>query len=84
MLNPATLKLVANIAVTSSVSKLVREVIAANTSAPETRFQQAQLLVGSFAIGGLVAERAWERTEENIDKAYAFVEEWKAKSKQSA
>lgn len=70
-----TIKLVTNIVVTSSVGKVVKQVIAANTD-PETRVEQAQVWIGSFAIGGMVAERAYSRTEPQIEKVVNFIDKW--------
>lgn len=69
-------KLVANVVVTASTSKVVRQVIQANTN-PQSTFEDVQMFIGSFAIGGLVAERAWERTEVQIDKAVGMYERWR-------
>lgn len=70
-------KLMANVAITSSTSMVVRNVIRANVL-PATPLQSAQVWIGSFAIGGAVAERCWERTDAQIDRGLALYKRWQA------
>lgn len=71
----SAIKLVSNLVVTTSVGKVVKQVIAANVE-PETAIETAQVWIGTFAIGGMVAERCWNRTEPNVDKVIDFIDKW--------
>jgi len=60
-------KTVVNVATSIGVTKVVRDIIQNNVTV-ETTADQAKVLIGSFVLGGMIAERATERTEEQIDK----------------
>lgn len=58
-------KYAAKLAVTSSVSKTVHDVIDANVN-PETRLDKAMIWIGGIAISAVVTDRTWEHIEDTI------------------
>lgn len=59
-------KLVAQIATTVGVSKVTHDIISNNTTV-ETTADAVKVWIGSFVIGGMVAERAHEHVDRRID-----------------
>lgn len=64
-------KFVAQIITTVGVSKVVRDTITNNTDVVTTA-DAAKVAVGSFVIGGMVAEQAHEHVNRRIDSATAW------------
>lgn len=49
-----------------------------NAVAPQTSIQKAEVIIGSFAIGGIVSDKAGAWTDEQID---SLVDGWKKAEK---
>jgi hypothetical protein len=71
------IKAVANIATVLSVTKVTRDIIANNTVI-ETGFDQARVWIGSFVIGGMIAEQASEHVDKRIDGALNWYDNFQA------
>lgn len=71
MLSEPAIRAGINVMVTVSTAKVVRQIIRNNVDTPETLNDKLKLIVGSFAIGGLVASKVVERTEQSIDHLMA-------------
>lgn len=50
----------------TSVTSVMKNIIKANYS-PSNKFQQAELFVTCFAVGGLIASAATEHTNKKVD-----------------
>lgn len=71
-------KAVTSFVVGSATYAVVKEIIKNNTD-PETVTEKAAVLIGSYVIGCIAADAAWEYTETKIDQIIA---QWmKSKSK---
>lgn len=66
-------KMAAQITTTIGVGKVVRDIINMNTVV-ETTADAVKVNVGSFVIGGMVAENAHEHVNRRIDGAIAWYE----------
>jgi hypothetical protein len=62
-----------NLISTIGVSKVVRDIIQNNTNV-ETTADAVKVTVGSFVIGGMVAEQASEHVNRRVDGAIAWYE----------
>jgi hypothetical protein len=71
------IKAAANIATVLSVTKVTRDIIANNTVI-ETGFDQARVWIGSFVIGGMIAEQASEHVDKRIDGALNWYDQFQA------
>lgn len=65
------IKAVANIATVMSVTKVTKDIIVNNTEVV-TGFDQARVWIGSFVIGGMMAESASAHVDRRIDGAIAW------------
>ena len=74
------LKAVANIATVLSVSKVTKDIIVNNTEVV-TGFDQARVWIGSFVIGGMMAESASAHVDRRIDGALAWYENFQSEKK---
>jgi hypothetical protein len=70
----AVTKNVTRFVVGASVSRCITALVS-NNNAPENRVQQAQVVVGSMVVGAMVAERAKDWTDRQIDEAVDFYNE---------
>lgn len=70
-MNNSTTKLVADLAMTWGLSKVVRDVIR-NNVVIETGAEQIQVWIGTFVIGGMIYESASDRIHGQIDSVYAW------------
>lgn len=72
------IKATINFAVTASTSKIIKEIIQNNTD-PVTLADKAQVLVGSVALGGLIADATSKYTDEQVNEIVAKWNEHKNK-----
>lgn len=72
-------KLVANLVVGNSVSKVFKTILRQNF-VPQTPVQNVQLYVAAFALGGMVAKGAHAYTDEKIDWAFGVIKKVQGKT----
>lgn len=91
MLSPH-LNLITNVTrfvVQIGVHRVMRDVIARNTTPPITLADKAQLFIGASAISGVVTHHTWQHVEPNvapvvtaIDRVKANIDEYRTKKEQ--
>lgn len=73
-----TVKFVASAVVGTSVSSVIKNLIRQNM-VPKNKFQNVEMFVAAFALGGLVAKQATAATDDTVDKYADMYLKFKAK-----